>query len=187
MHRGGSVHARLSGPAVGAAGQPRLLARLRLTLRVMRLRLWWLRLLALLPLLAAHVRHSPGRRRHGLRQRLVFQARVVLVVSRRLLRVRQRSAWRRAASPPAAGGLRPGARDPGDVAACTGGAGIARHRDDGGPATDGGGGGAARGSSRCHSGPPPVNFFRAVRLHGRRSSSAREPASSSPIDSDLTR
>lgn len=85
------MHARLSGPAVGAAGQPRLLARLRLTLRVMRLRLWWLRLLALLPLLAAHVRHSPGRRCHGLRQRLVFQARVVLVVSRRLLRVRQRS------------------------------------------------------------------------------------------------
>ncbi|KAL1441569.1 hypothetical protein MTO96_008533 [Rhipicephalus appendiculatus] len=57
----------------------------------------------------------------------------------------------------------------------------------GGPATDGGGGGAAWGSSRCHSGPPPVNFFRAVRLHGRRSSSAHKPASSSPIDSDITR
>lgn len=89
------LHARLGGPAVGAAGEPRLLALLllRLVLRLMRLLLrlrllLWLRLL--LALLAVHVRRSLGRRCDRVK-RLVSQARMMLVASRRLLRARQRS------------------------------------------------------------------------------------------------
>lgn len=98
MHRGSS--ARLGGAALGDAGQPRLLAQLLgLVLRAMRRR--QLRLLAVWPLLAVHVRHNACPWRGELTQRLVFRARMVF--SRRLLRVRScasHTAFRLGTNPP---------------------------------------------------------------------------------------